>query len=314
MDDISTPVDNTNVDTSVTSAPETTDTTENVTEPTNGTTATAESNKTGEQAPESSQEGKLYAGKYKSIEDLEKGYKEAEKSVTKVAELEKRIKEFEDKQPKYVNPDGKFNPEIKAKYDRIIDTQEFRAYKDLARGLDVDSRTEVEKILDDAERVYNPFDKQTYIRKLTEAKNYFSADIIEKIAASKRDLEGKFSAEIKNYENVEKQKKADVCAAKIKECPELYELINPESEEFSQEVVNILETVFEVYQDVDIDSTLKAINAIKELGVKQYKAKQDLEKAQAQANIGAGRNITTNNSKKPKIESTEFWAEYYAKK
>lgn len=293
MEELSTPVENTNVDTSVTSAPETTDTTENVTEPTNEPNATAENDQTGEQAPETTGNEKLYAGKYKSIEDLEKGYKEAEKSVTKVAELEKRIKEFESKQPKYVNEDGKFNPEIKAKYDRAIDGQEFQAYINLARGLDADSRAEVEKLLTEAERVYNPYDKSAYFKKLVEAKNYFPADVIENIAAYKKNLENKLSDEMKNYEDVEKKKKADICAAKIKEVPELYELVNPESAEFSQDVLNILEAVFSVYQDVNIDDTMKAINAIKDLGVKQYKAKQEFEQAKKQANISTGNIVTT---------------------
>lgn len=293
MEEISTPVETESVDTSVTSAPET-DTVETVTEPTQPEEPTAETTtETVEPTTEPQPAEKLYAGKYKSIEDLEKGYKEAEKSFNKVAELEKRIKEFESKQPKYVTEDGKFNPELKVKYDQYIDNQEFMTYADLARQLDVETRAEVERLLGEAQRLYNPRNKSAYISKLKEAKNYFDSEVIESIAENKRTLEAQAKSEMQSYEQNERNRRANECAAKVKEAPELYDLVNKESPNFKPEVLSILDAVFDAYGDVDVPQVMNAINTIKALGVKEYQTKQEFEKTKQQANIGQGNNVTT---------------------
>lgn len=295
MEEISTPVEPASVDTSVTSAPETTDTTEIVTEPTQPTEPTAETTtETATQETEPTEPAeKLYAGKYKSIEDLEKGYKEAEKSFNKVAELEKRIKDYESKQPKYVNEDGKFNPEIKLQYDQYIDNQEFLTYAELARQLDADTRDEVERLLSEAQRVYNPRNRQAYLSKLKEAKNYFDSEVIENIADRKKSLEAQAKEKMRGYEQQERNRRANECAQKIREVPELYDLVNQESKNFKPEVMSILDAVFDAYGDVDVPQVLKAINTIKELGVKEYQAKQEFEKTRTNASVVQGNNVTT---------------------
>ena len=299
MEEISTPVEPVSVDTSVTSAPETTDTVETVTEPTQPEETTAETTtETATQEAEPVQE-KLYAGKYKSIEDLEKGYKEAEKSFNRVAELEKQIKAYEEKQPKYVTDDGKFNPEIKAQYEQNIDNREFLTYVEYARGLDAETRNEVERLLGEAKAVYNPKDKSAYKSKLNEAKNYFSAQVIESIAEAKRNLKAQAQDQMRNFEQQERNKRANACAEKIKQEPELFNLVNKESKDFSPEVLGMVEALFEVYGDVDIPQTMKAINSIKELGVKQYLAKQEFEQQKTQANVIQGNNVTTKKSSMP---------------
>ena len=293
MEEISTPVETANVDTSVTSAPET-DTTETVTEPTQPTEPTAETTtETETQESEPTQAEKLYAGKYKSIEDLEKGYKEAEKSFNKVAELEKRIQEYESKRPKYVTEDGKFNPELKIKYDQYIDNQEFLTYAELSRQLDVETRAEVERLLGEAQNLYNPRNKSAYLNKLKEAKNYFDSEVIESIAERKRDLEAQAKYEMQGYEKNERNRRVNECAEKIKNVPELYNLVNAESPNYTPEVVGLLDAVYDAYGDVDIPQTLNVINKIKDLGVKEYKAKQDFEATKTNASVGQGNNVTT---------------------
>lgn len=294
MEEISTPVETVSADTSVTSAPETTDTAEIVAEPTEPTESTAETTtETANQDAKPTQAEKLYAGKYKSIEDLEKGYKEAEKSFNKVAELEKEIKAYRGNTPKYVNDDGKFNPEIKTQYEQNIDNKEFLTYVEYARGLDTETRNEVERLLGEAQRVYNPKNKQAYKAKLAEAKNYFSSELIESIANAKRNLEMQARVQMRSFEQQEQSKRANVCADKIRQEPELFSLVSNQSKDFSPEVLGMVETIFDVYGDVDVPQTMKAINAIKELGVKQYLAKQEFEKTKTQANVGQGNNIST---------------------
>lgn len=294
MEEISTPVKTASVDTSVTSEPveaETSETT--VTEPTQPTETAETTTETVEPTTEPQPAEKLYAGKYKSIEDLEKGYKEAEKSFNKVAELEKRIKEFESKQPKYVTEEGKFNPELKLQYDQYIDNQEFITYSELARQLDNETRNEVEHLLREAQNLYNPRNKSAYKQKLKEAKNYFDSEVIESIAERKKVLEAQANQKMQGYEQEERNRKLTVCAEKIKNAPELYELVNQESPNFKPEVMGILDAVFNAYGDVDIPQVMNAINTIKEMGVKEYQAKQEFEKTKTQANVGQGNNVTT---------------------
>lgn len=316
MEEISTPVETASVDTSVTSEPVTTETSETtVTEPTQPTETTAETTTEAvNQETEPEKAEKLYAGKYKSIEDLEKGYKEAEKSINKVAELEKRLKEFEDKQPKYVTEEGKFNPELKIRYEQEIDNREFITYADLARSLDTDTRAEVEKLLDEARNLYNPRNKSAYYSKLKEAKNYFDSEVIESIAEKKRTLKAQAEQEMQSYEQKEYNRKATECANKVKEVPELYSLVNKDSPDFKPEVLTLLDAIFDAYQDVDIPQVTKVINTLKELGVKEYQKKQEFEQAKNQASISQGNNVTT--PAQPDITAEEATKNYqkYIKK
>lgn len=299
MEEISTPVETASVDTSAATEPVTTETSETTaTEPTQPTEATAETtteegNQEPEQ-PETTVEEKLYAGKYKSIEDLEKGYKEAEKSFNKVAELEKRIKEFEEKQPKYVTQEGKIDPKIKAQFDYQVDNAEFSEYQKLARSLDAETRTEVERLLDEASSLYSLNRKSEYKRKLAEAKNYFDSEINESIFDKRKTLEAQAQEQIRNYEQKEYNRKANECAQKVKETPELYNLVNKESPDFKPEVLQLLDAVFDAYQDVDIPQIMKVINTVKDLGVKEYLKKQEFEQKKQQASVGQGNNVTAN--------------------
>lgn len=294
MEETTTPVEAVVEDTSVAQEPETVetvaDTSEQVTEPEQ--TTTEETAEVETEAVEQAAEEKLYAGKYKSIEDLEKGYKEAEKSFNKVAELEKKLQEYEQQKPQYVNEAGKINPQIKAQYEMDIDNREFLTYADLARSLDNEARGEVERLLSEAQRVYNPTNKQAYLNKLAEAKNYFNSDIVENIARSKMDLQSKMNSEIASKEQEALQQKANYFTQEIQKEPELYALVNPDSENHSPEIFGIVKSMFDAYQKIDVPMTMKAIEKIKELGVKQYLAKQEFEAKKEQANVKTGDSVS----------------------
>ena len=82
----------------------------------------------------------------------------------------------------------------------------------------------------------------------------------------------------------------------IEQVPELRELVVAESENFSPEVLGIIKTMFDYTGGVDIESTQKAISKIKELGVKEYLAKQSAEKAKSQANVPSGETVVQKKS------------------
>lgn len=61
-----------------------------------GGTSAADGQETGANGEDTAE--KLIFGKYKSLEDAEKGYKEAEKAITRSAELEKRLKAYQERE------------------------------------------------------------------------------------------------------------------------------------------------------------------------------------------------------------------------
>lgn len=80
-----------------TSEVKTADTPETGAEPTVATTE-PESGSSGAEQTNNNPTEQLIFGKYKNIEEAEKGYKEAERAVTKAAELEKQLKAYQDKE------------------------------------------------------------------------------------------------------------------------------------------------------------------------------------------------------------------------
>ena len=249
-----------------------------------------------EQEPETAEtETTETAEEVKEQVDWEKRAKDTQASFTKVsqekAELAKRIEELEQQlKPKIVN-EGKINPEFEQKYKFDADNQEFLTYDNLARQLDTEQRAEVEELLRQAQRLYNPTNNRAYEQKMAEIKNYFDAGIVEQIALNKSKLLGDMQSEFNKAIQADKQERADKVAKAIESVPELNELVQPESENYSPEVFGIVKTMFDYTGGVDIEATQKAIAKIKDLGVKEYLAKQKAETEKAQANVPTGTEV-----------------------
>lgn len=99
---ISTPVETSSVDTSANAVPDT-NTDVNVpettaAEPTLNEKTAENGNQTDNESTTASTSTKLYANKYKSVEELEKGYSEAQKMISKASEFEKKYNELLNKQ------------------------------------------------------------------------------------------------------------------------------------------------------------------------------------------------------------------------
>lgn len=242
----------------------------------------------------------------------EKIAKDNQASFTKVsqekAELTKRIEELENQlKPKIVN-DGKISPEFEQKYKFDVDNQEYLAYDSLARQLDNEQRAEVEQLLREAQRLYNPNNNRAYEQKMAEVKDYFRADIVEQIALNKQNLIGKMKGEFDKAITADKQERANKVAQAIESVPELNELVQPDSENFSQEVFGIVKTMFDYTGNVDVEATTKAIAKIKDLGVKEYLAKQTAEKQKEQANVPTGAEVVQKDA--PTITAEEASRNY----
>lgn len=233
------------------------------------------------------------------VKDWEKIAKDNQASFTKIsqekAELLKRIEDLEAKaQPKIVQ-EGKINPDFEQKYQFDVDNKEFLAYDNLARQLEPETRATVENLLNEAKGLYST-NKRAYESKLAEIKDYFRSDIVEHIALEKQQAIREMKSEFDKAIAQDKQEKANKVAQAIEAVPELKELVVQESENYSPEVFGIVKQMFDFTGNVDIEATSKAISKIKELGVKEYLAKQNAEKEKAQANVPTGETVVQKQS------------------
>ena len=231
--------------------------------------------------------------------DWEKRAKDNQANFTRLsqekAELTKRIEELESKLKPKVIQDGKINPDFEKKYQYDIDNQEYLAFDSLARQLDTEQRAEVEKLLLEAKALYNPNNNQSYFAKLNQIKDYFRSDIVEAIAVQKRQLQSNIKSEFEKELAKDKQQRADKVAAAIEQVPEIKDLVVAESENYTPEVFNIVKTMFDLTGDVDIEGTKNAITKIKELGVKEYLAREQASAQKQNATVPSGDTVLQKN-------------------
>lgn len=222
--------------------------------------------------------------------------KDNQASFTRVSqELAELKKQVAAQKPQLVQ-EGKINPEFEQQYKFDVDNKEFLAFDGLARQLEPETRAVVENLLNEARRLYNPNNNRAYEGKMAQIKDYFRSDIVEQIALEKQNLIGKMKGEFERALQADKQERANRIAERIEQVPELNELVQESSENYSPEVLGIIKQMFDYAGDIDIESTTKAISKIKELGVKEYLAKQNAEKAKAQANVPTGDKVVQQQS------------------
>lgn len=228
--------------------------------------------------------------------DWEKIAKDNQASFTKVSqELAELKKQMQESKPKLVEQ-GKINPEFEQQYKFDIDNREFLAYDNLARQLEPEARDEVEKLLGEARRLYNPNNNRAYEAKMATIKDYFRSDLVEQIANEKQKLFSQMKSKFDEAIAQDKQERANQVANAIEQVPELKELVVPESDNYSREVFDIVKTMFDCTGGVDIEATTKAITKIKELGVKEYLAKQSAQKEKNNATVPDGSNVVQKTS------------------
>lgn len=226
--------------------------------------------------------------------DWEKIAKDNQASFTKVsqekAELAKKLDELERKyQPKMVQ-DGKINPVYADRYKMEVDNREFLTYGELARQLEPEDRQEVEELLRSAQSLYSS-NKRAYQERMNEIKDHFRSDIVEDIATAKQQLMSEMNGAFSQAMQQDKQARADRVAQDIENIPEINALVNPDSKDYSPEVFGIVKSMFDYTGTIDTQLTKDAITKIKELGVKEYLAKQSAQTASAQAKVPTGRTV-----------------------
>lgn len=223
--------------------------------------------------------------------DWEKIAKDNQASFTKVSqELAELKKQIAENKPKMVQ-EGKINPEFEQQYRFEVDNREYLAYDNLARQLEPEQRAVVENLLREAQRLYNPKNTNAYEQKMSQVKDYFRSDLVESIAKEKLELLSQVKEKFDSELLADKQERARQATQAIENVPEVNELVNPDSENYSQEVFEIVKAMFDYTGKIDVESTSKAIKAIKDLAVKEYIAKQKAEAEKAKAIVPTGTNV-----------------------
>ena len=228
----------------------------------------------------------------KPATDWEKIAKDNQASYTRVSqELAQLKKQIEENKPKAVDERGKITAEYEQNYRFELDNREFLTYDNYARQLPVDEREEVESLLLEAKRLYNPNNKTAYNQKMAEVKNHFDSNLVVQIALDRQKLENQMQSEFDRLTNEYRQNKSREIAELVEQSNDLKALLYQESENYSPETFGIIKQMFDLTGGVDLDMTQKAIASIKALGVKEYLASQKVQTEKAKANVPTGETV-----------------------
>nr|DAQ66497.1 MAG TPA: hypothetical protein [Caudoviricetes sp.] len=302
---VSTPTDTTVTDTSAT------------VEPTNDVdTSTAEPNTDGNTAETGTdtQDGKsteptLYAGKYKTVEELEKGYKESQKVFNEKAEIEKKYNDLlQQKETEYQKAEQQrleqarqrgFKTAVDAEIADKIKVAEFEYYANNLNSVPAESFDTVCQYLLE----YYSSGNEGF---LNEAKRYFPSNMIENIALEK----SKYETQLRNealtkqhqIDNANAQKLADVLRADYAEFLGDIKENAPKAEALkmfcntgliqSKEDMQVFQNV---YSNIE--------KYVKEQAIKEYEANKAIETTKQGAVISQGASgYDVNSGKLPTYE------------
>jgi hypothetical protein len=300
--EISTPVETSDVTTS-TETPEVSETAEvEVTDDTETAETETGTQDEGGTAPEE----KLYAGKYKSIEELEKGYQEAQKTLTqnlqikaKYDELLKKQQQQEARQLERAREQG-----YNTVNDQRIDQQVAQAELDefincLNYYVEPDNQIQVQQYL-------TSYRQTGDIRYLNEAKRYYPSDVLENIAVAKLQMKNNLKAQ---YDR-ETKARADQADA------ELAQTLRADYGDFIETVKGneSMSKALEMFcnagfiQSKEDMEVFKGIidgitSGIKDQAIKEYEAQKAIDAEKAKAVIETGNaGLDINSDKVPTLD------------
>lgn len=261
------------------------------------------------------EEQKLYAGKYKSIEELEKGYNKLYGSFTKSREFENKYNELLKQQHEQAekmrayqlqqaNQRGFQTTEDAQIADRV-QLAEFQYYWTNLNTLNPEYVNEVKPMLEN----YYQTGNRAY---LEEAKRYYSSDFIERVALAKNGIEQNLRHQLENYQH-EQKNKAEI------------ELANTLKSEFGEFLTDLKENkgkakALEMFCNAGFINSSEDMGVFKQIvdeistfakeqGIKEYEAKKVIEETKEKAVIGGGVSTSSvNTGLKDKYTSAEIAA------
>lgn len=282
---ISTPDVETSKDTS-TSVEPTNDVDTSTVEP-EGVQNTAE---TETESAEGTQE-RLYANKYKTVEELEKGYAETQKVFNEKAELQKKYdalinerKEAAEKAQIEALRQAQQRGFNSVEAQQIADRVQVAELEYYANNLDLVNPQDYENCRNALANYYNTGHKSF----LEEAKRYFNADFVEKVALAKNDLKNKmhqeFEARNKELLAQNEQKLAEVIKSEYGEF-----LTSISENEPVKKALEIFCDTGHIQSKEDMGVFVDLINKMqsfyKEQAIKEYEAQKTIEATKGKAVI-----------------------------
>lgn len=299
---VSTPADTTVTDTSTTVEP-TNDVDTSTAEP----SADVNTAETGTETQDGGQtEPTLYAGKYKTVEELEKGYKESQKVFNEKAEIEKKYNDLlQQKETEYQKAEQQrleqarqrgFRTAEDAEISDKVQVAEFECY---ANNLNYINPEYTDTVRQNLLNYYNT-GNQAY---LNEAKRYFPSDLIENIALQKsqyeQQLRNQFAEKRKQFDDMNASKLAETLKTDYADF--LSDLDNnaPKAEALKMfcntGLINTPEDM-KVFQDVYSN----IVNFAKEQAIKEYEANKVIESTKQGAAIDGENSTSFDINSKPK--------------
>ncbi len=299
---VSTPVETTVTDTSATVEP-TNDVDTSTAEP----SADVNTAETGTETQNGGQtEPTLYAGKYKTVEELEKGYKESQKVFNEKAEIEKKYNDLlQQKETEYQKAEQQrleqarqrgFRTAEDAEISDKVQVAEFECY---ANNLNYIIPEYTDTVRQNLLNYYNT-GNQAY---LNEAKRYFPSDLIENIALQKsqyeQQLRNQFAEKRKQFDDMNASKLAETLKTDYAEFLSDLDSNAPKTEALKMfcntGLINTPEDM-KVFQDVYSN----IVNFAKEQAIKEYKANKAIEATKQGAVIDGENSTSFDINSKPK--------------
>lgn len=216
---------------------------------------------------------KLYANKYKSIEELEKGYKEAEKFVGRAAELEKQLAAYKELEEK-----ARSEREMQARSQGFSDVEEqqiasevaFHEFALFAQALEAgfagENYGDAYKALLRYRETGDPYD-------LAAVKRLFAPEALEIIAENRKAFK---DVKIQEYNRNKYQTLFDAAKENLENfVKETGDWIDPQER---QDVVGLLYKEFGA--DVDLKTVKAMVDKIEQGAVERYKTALKAEQEQ----------------------------------
>ena len=253
----------------------------------------------------------LYAGKYKSVEELEKGYNEAQKSVAKAAEFEKKFNELLAKQQEqeeklqaqkleYAQSKG-FNTAEEAE---IADRITLREYEYYATNLNRVQPEYIDSVRQDLIAYYQTGNKAY----LDEAKRHYSPDFIEQVTLAKSNLEHKLRSELNIKQQAINEQNAQKLAESLK--VDFADFLSDVStNEGKSQALQVFCNADFINSKEDMKTFENIYSKIakyeREQAIKEYEAAKTIEQTKQSAQIDTGANQAVLSEKPPTYEQVK---------
>ncbi len=287
---------------------ETNETVENTTPQETTTEETATDGKGTDEKVEQPKETVNYEQRYK---DLQAEYT---KGQQRIAELEKQIPQ----QQQIVNEQGQINPLFEQRFNHELNNREFSTYQAYAMQIeDTEDRNSAINKLNEANIHYANGNISAYNSCMNEVKQYFNPQLVEQIAEQKAIMKAQKGEYINQAVYQQRMTAGANLEAELKQNTEVWELVNPDSENYSQDVFNVVKQMFDSFGSIDTTALTNVIKAIETNGVRKFRANLEAQKTaemnKQKSDIPLGEGVAIGSGSPADINTKEYWDKYYSK-